>query len=146
MHELLRYIDDNMKEYEDKVARGGELSRSDVECIKDLAKTKMAILTNEAMENEVYDGYSRDGDMGGNYSNRGRMYYDGGYSGRYGRGRGSNAKRDSMGRYSRGGYSYDDAKDDMVKELRELMNDAPDEQTKKEFQRFIYKMETLYGR
>lgn len=31
MHELLRYIDDNMKEYEDKVARGGELSRSDVE-------------------------------------------------------------------------------------------------------------------
>ena len=53
MHELLRYIDDNMKEYEDKVARGGELSRSDVECIKDLAKTKMAILTNEAMENET---------------------------------------------------------------------------------------------
>ena len=143
MHELLRYIDDNMKEYEDKVARGGELSRSDVECIKDLAKTKMAILTNEAMENEVYDGYSRDGDMGGNYSNRGRMYYDGGYSGRYGRGRGSNAKRDSMGRYSRGGYSYDDAKDDMVKELRELMNDAPDEQTKKEFQRFISKMESM---
>lgn len=138
MHELLRYIDDNMKEYEDKVARGGELSRSDVECIKDLAKTKMAILTNEA-----YDGYSRDGDMGGNYSNRGRMYYDGGYSGRYGRGRGSNAKRDSMGRYSRGGYSYDDARDDMVKELRELMNDAPDEQTKKEFQRFISKMESM---
>ena len=143
MHELLRYIDDNMKEYEDKVARGGELSRSDVECIKDLAKTKMAILTNEAMENEVYDGYSRDGDMGGNYSNRGRMYYDGGYSGRYGRGRGSNAKRDSMGRYSRGGYSYDDAKDDMMKELRELMGDAPDEQTKKEFQRFISKMESM---
>lgn len=143
MHELLRYIDDNMKEYEDKVARGGELSRSDVECIKDLAKTKMAILTNEAMENEVYDGYSRDGDMGGNYSNRGRMYYDGGYSGRYGRGRGSNAKRDTMGRYSRGGYSYDEGKEDMMKELRELMNDAPDEQTKKEFQRFISKMESM---
>ena len=66
-----------------------------------------------------------------------------GYSGRYGRGRGSNAKRDSMGRYSRGGYSYDDAKDDMMKELRELMNDAPDEQTKKEFQRFISKMESM---
>lgn len=143
MHELLRYIDDNMKEYEDKVARGGELSRSDVECIKDLAKTKMAILTNEAMENEVYDGYSRDGDMGGNYSNRGRMYYDGGYSGRYGRGRDSNAKRDSMGRYSRGGYSYDDAKDDMMKELRELMGDAPDERTKQEFQKFISKMESM---
>ena len=96
MHELIRYINDTMQEYEDKVARGGELSSKDVECLKDLAKTKMAILTNEAMENEGYDGYSRDGDMSGNYSNRGRMYYDGGYSGRYGRGRGSNAKRDSL--------------------------------------------------
>ena len=94
MHELLNYIDETMQEYEDKVARGGDLSSKDVECIKDLAKTKMAILTNEAMENEGYDGYSRDGDMHDGYSGRGRMYYDG-YSGRYsrdGRGRGSNAK------------------------------------------------------
>ena len=43
MHELLNYIDETMQEYEDKVARGGELSSKDVECLKDLAKTKMAI-------------------------------------------------------------------------------------------------------
>ena len=49
MHELLNYIDETMQEYEDKVARGGDLSSKDVECLKDLAKTKMAILTNEAM-------------------------------------------------------------------------------------------------
>lgn len=36
-----------------------------------------------------------------------------------------------MGRYSRGDYSYDEAKDDMMSELHELMNSAPDEETKK---------------
>ena len=140
MHELIRYIDDTMQEYEDKVARGGELSSKDVECLKDLAKTKMAILTNEAMEESDY-GYSRDGDMGGNYSNRGRMYYDGGYSGRYGRGRGSNAKRDSMGRYSSRGYSYADAKEDMISELKELAKKAPDDKTKQEIEHFANEME-----
>ena len=49
MHKLIEYIDDTMREYEDKVARGGELSSKDVECLKDLAKTKMAILTNKAI-------------------------------------------------------------------------------------------------
>lgn len=142
MHELLNYIDEAMQEYEDKVARGGELSSKDVECIKDLAKTKMAILTNEAMENEGYDGYSRDGDMGGNYSSRGRMYYDGGYSGRDGRGRGSNANRDSMGRYSSRGYSYADAKEDMIAELKDLAKKAPDEKTRQEIEHFANEMES----
>lgn len=141
MHELIRYIDDTMQEYEDKVARGGELSSKDVECLKDLAKTKMAILTNEAMEESDY-GYSRDGDMSGNYSSRGRMYYDGGYSGRYGRGRGSNAKRDSMGRYSSRGYSYVDAKEDMISELKELAKKAPDEKTRQEIEHFANEMQS----
>ena len=83
MHELIRYIDDTMQEYEDKVARGGDLSSKDVECIKDLAKTKMAILTNEAMESENY-GYSREGDMSNGYSGRSRMYSND-YMGRYSR-------------------------------------------------------------
>ena len=143
MHELLNYIDETMQEYEDKVARGGELSSKDVECLKDLAKTKMAILTNEAMENEGYNGYSRDGDIGSDYSNRGRMHYDG-YSGRYsrdGRGRGSNAKRDSMGRYSSRGYFYADAKEDMISELKELAKKAPDEKTRQELEHFANEME-----
>ena len=141
MHELLNYIDETMQEYEDKVARGGDLSSKDVECLKDLAKTKMAILTNEAMEESDY-GYSRDGDMNGNYSSRGRMYYDGGYSGRYGRGRGSNAKRDSMGRYSSRGYSYADAKEDMILEHKELAKKAQDDKTKQEIEHFANEMES----
>jgi hypothetical protein len=43
-----------------------------------------------------------------------------------------------MGRYSR-----DDALDDMVDELEELMEKAPDEQTKKEFRRFINKVQAM---
>lgn len=51
----------------------------------------------------------------------------------------SYAKRDSMGRYSKG-YSYHG---DMISELHELMNDAPDERTKQEFKRFIQKIESM---
>ena len=143
MHELLKYIDDTMQEYEDKVARGVDLSSKDVECLKDLAKTKTAILTNEAMEKSDYDysrdGYSREGNMRNGYSGRDRMYYDGSNS--YA-GRRRNVRRDSMRRNSRdGGYSY--AREDMVEDLRELMMDAPDEQTRQEFQRFISKVEKM---
>lgn len=45
-----------------------------------------------------------------------------------------------MGRYSSRGYSMDD---DMVAELRELMQNAPDERTKQEFKRFIEKIERM---
>ena len=43
------------------------------------------------------------------------------------------------GRYSRD-YSYDES---MIEELRELMEDAPDEKTKMEFKKFIRKMESM---
>jgi hypothetical protein len=47
-----------------------------------------------------------------------------------------------MGRYSsEGGYSQ--AMDDMADELRSLMEDAPDERTKQEFQKFIKKIEQM---
>ena len=71
------------------------------------------------------------------------------YRGRsYARGRG--AKRDSMGRYSREGsnyrgrgrgYSLDDAKQDYIELLREMMEDAPDEMTRQKIQRMVHEME-----
>lgn len=125
MHRLCEYIDKELMEMERGVADGKRLSASELEYADKLAHLKKSILTNEAME-EAYDDGRRMRNDGYSYAGRGRT-----------------ARRDSMGRYSRGGYSYDDAKDDMVKELRELMNDAPDEQTKKEFQRFISKMESM---
>lgn len=48
-----------------------------------------------------------------------------------------------MGRYSNGGYSYDDAKDDMVEELRQMMHEAPDERTKMRYKNFIKRLETM---
>ena len=139
VHKLIEYIDDTMQEYEDKVARGGDLSSKDVECLKDLAKTKMAILTNEAMEDS--DGgysnryYSRDDGI--SYGS-GRTYYNGGRYSRDGRGRGTYAKRDSMGRYSR-----DEANEEIINRLHEVMNDAPNEQTKQEIRKLINKMEQM---
>ena len=49
-------------------------------------------------------------------------------------------RRDSMGRYTSRRSSYSDG---MVEELRTLMEDAPDEATKKEFRRFISKIESM---
>ena len=67
------------------------------------------------------------------YSGRGRMddgrsYYDRSYDDRSYRGR--NRKRDAMGRYS-------SAEDD----LRRLMENAPDEQTRKELERMMQRFD-----
>lgn len=67
----------------------------------------------------------------------------GGRSNQRGGGR-SNQRRDSRGRFSRenrGGYSRDDAMADMIDELRDLMQDAPDERTRRRFQQFISEIE-----
>ena len=60
--------------------------------------------------------------------------YSESYSGGY-MGRGRDAKRDSRGRYA-DGYSRD-----MVDTIRDMMHDAPDEQTRIEFQKFIDKLD-----
>lgn len=79
----------------------------------------------------MYDGGSY---RGGSY--REGSYRDGGMS--YARGRGRNARRDSMGRYSRERYSRDD---NMADSIRDLMENAPDEQTRMELQRMMEKFE-----
>lgn len=56
--------------------------------------------------------------------------YGGGYMGR-----GRDARRDSRGRYA-DGYSRD-----MVATMRDMMHNAPDEETRVEFQKFIDKLD-----
>ena len=116
----------------EKITRKGELTAGSLDTVDKLTHAIKSVVTIMAMDDEYGDGYSR---ADGDHMTSGRRYS---YAGR-----GRGARRDSMGRYSRDGYSYDDARDDMIRELRELMNDAPDEQTKKEFQRFISKMESM---
>lgn len=96
-----------------------------------------------------YDGsYARGGRGGRSYRGGSYESYDDGMS--YARGRGRNARRDSMGRYSReGSYrggSYErgysrDGKEEYIENLRDMMDEAPDEQTRMSLKRMIEQME-----
>lgn len=156
LYKLKEMLCEELKEYGKK----GELSAGSLEVVDTLAHAaKNLDKIIEAYEEE--EGYSerggsyarggggRGGNQGGGQSNRGgsyenrysREYYsrDGGS---YARGRGRNARRDSMGRYSsEGGYSR--AADEMVEQLEELKEQAPDNQTRQEIQRLITKFEQM---
>lgn len=133
MHKLVEYVCDELEELERKADKG-KLTMSDIQYADTLAHMKKNLLKADEMMDE--EGYSSaDGMMMGN---RGRIY-DGGRS--YARGRGRNAKRDSMGRYSSNrGYSYE--AEDMAEQLRDLMEDAP-EQVKSDIKRLITKIENM---
>lgn len=73
-------------------------------------------------------GYMRGAEGMSTYSRR--MSREGSY-----RGRGRNARRDAMGRYS-SEYSGDD---EMITELEDLMRDTPDERTRQKIQTIIRK-------
>lgn len=117
LHELRKKLCKELEEYSDKKVNAGSLEVIDKlsHAIKNLDKII-----------EKYDDEE-------GYSNR---YDDGMY-----RGHSYSRKRDSMGRYSRRGYSRAD--ETMISELRDLMHDAPDERTRKEFQSFISKLESM---
>ena len=129
MHKLIEFVCDELEDLERKVERGGKLSMTEVQYMDTLAHTKKNLLKSEEMMEE--GGYSMDREYayareGGRYSNA-----------RMGRGRGSNAMRDSMGRYSSNRYSYDDGysmEGDFRADLEELMRYAPNEQIKQKLQ------------
>lgn len=151
---ILRLTDNELKAIEDN---GKYKSKDEIDAVYkliDIAKDIYCIWEYEDGMGEMdgmsyadgpYNGMSNRGGRGGSY--RGGSYggsYDGGS---YARGRGRNAKRDSMGRYSsnRGGnyrmYSREDGKSEYIENLRDMMEEAPDEQTRQEIQRMIQKME-----
>ena len=140
LEELCQTVGDKISEANDKIKMaGGDLSGGDTEYIDRLTHTLKSIKTTMAMMDAEDDGYSRDNGMNGSghYSGNyygGRYYPHGSYSyaGR------RNARRDSMGRYSRG-YSRGD--EEMVDQVRELMEKAPDEQTRRDFQKILDRME-----
>lgn len=133
MHKLIEFVCDELNDLERKVERGGKLSMPEVQYMDTLAHTKKNLLKADEME----DGYSMDG-----YS---RDYSRDGYSRRYSRaysearGRGRNARRDSMGRYSRDRYSrdmegYSMDGEDFETQIEELIESAPNEQVKQKLQ------------
>ena len=144
MHKLMEYVCDEMKELERKASKDGKLSMAEMQYLDTLAHTKKNLLKSDEMSGEegysgmMYPRYYGDDRMDGRSYGDGRSYVD---DRSYARGRGRNARRDSMGRYSSRGYSM--ANEDMADELRDLMEKAPDEMTKKEFRKFIDKIETM---
>ena len=134
LYDLKEMLCKELKEYGEK----GELTAGTLDVVDKLAHTiKNLDKIIEKYEDEDYSSAYDDGMMGGPYErdgNRGGNRYSSRYA--MARGRGRNARRDSMGRYSSDSRM-------MVDELRDLMNDAPDERTKMEFKKFIEKMEQM---
>lgn len=127
LHELKEKLCQELEEYNSK-----EMTAGSLEVIDKLAHT----IKNLGKIIEMYEESE-------GYSSRGGMPYEGGYGGgSYARGRGGRGRTgaNQYGPYVRGGYSRNDG---MIAELRELMMEAPDERSKKEFQRFISKMESM---
>lgn len=138
MHDLHELKEKLLKELEE-YGGNAKFSKEDVETIKYMASAIDHICNIAEGEEEGYSGrypywmggaYA-DGNMGGNMGGTSNRSYRGSYA------RGGRSYRRG---YSREGYSRDGG---MVEELRELMQDAPDERTRQEFQRFIQKIENM---
>lgn len=144
LEDLCEYVTRNLEESNDKIrAANGKLSASDGEYLKNMTGTLKNIKTIIAMS-EAEDGemsYDMGGSYrGGSYARGGNSYErDGGRS--YARGRGRNARRDSMGRYSRErGYSYHDDMGEILAEVRGMMDELPEDK-KRTAQRLIDELE-----
>lgn len=132
-------------------------SREEIDSVYKLVDIAKDIYCIWKYEEDGEDEMSYEGSMayerGGRGSNRSyRGSYEGSNDGgSYARGRGRNARRDSRGRYAREGGSYrggsyrsyarDGGKEEFVEQLREMMDDAPDEQTRQSIERMVKQME-----
>lgn len=153
MHKLIEYVCEELESLEKKAAKGS-MSAAEIEYADKLASLKKNLLKGDMLYDEMEMGdYSNamggTGMMGGSAYNRG-SYARGGNTNRggsydgmsYARGRGRNARRDSMGRYSsERGYSRD--AEDMVDQLRDLMEDAPDDSVRRDIEKLLHKVEQM---
>lgn len=140
---ILKLVD---SEFEAVEKNGKFRSREEIESVGklvDIVKDYYCILEyEEEMGGDDYSGaYMYDRGM--NRTGHGGSYNDGGS---YARGR-RNARRDSMGRYSRNsyrggmdGYSRAD-KQEYIESLRDMLDTAPDENTRQSLKRMIDQME-----
>lgn len=141
MHELYELKEKLTRELTDYAK--GELSTGSLDIIDKLAhsiKNVCKVIEDSEGSNRSYEGSRRSYDMSREGSNRSYegSYGEGGssYEGSsYRRGRGRYARRDSMGRYAAEGP-------ELAMELKELMQDAPEE-SKQDFKRLIQKIEQM---
>lgn len=111
----------------DEVTTSGELNAGTLDVADKIVHAIKCIDTILAMESASYDDGS---------------YYDGSYA----RGRGTNARRDSMGRYSNRysrtdgmrGYSRHDDKEHMAEKIEDMMEEASDKETKEALRKVLH--------
>ena len=114
---------------------GGQLNEQHVEYLKDLTETMKAIKCIISMIEDEEEGYS-----GGYYYDDDMSMARGGRGGRSNRG--SYARRGSYerGRGGRRSYARMESRDDFMDEIEELIEKAPDEATRKKFERMLAEM------
>ena len=126
MNELYDLKEMLMKELEE-YGKKGDLSAGSLDIVDKLAHATKN-LCKIIDESDDYSSF---------YPSDGMSYRRGGS---YARGRGRNARRDSMGRYSSEGYSRTG---ELADQVRELMREAPDESTRQEMERLASKLSMM---
>lgn len=149
IYELKEMLCEELEKYGSK----GDLNTGELEIVDKLAHA----VKNLGKIIEMADEEEYSGQMMGGGSYQGGSYQRGGGGNRGGGGGGSSNRGGSYQRGGRGGrnnnptgrnqYSrergYSRAAEDMVEQLRDMMEEAPDQQTRKEIQRLITKMEQM---
>ena len=116
---------------------GGKLSKEDLDIVDKLSHAMKSLVTTCAMLEAEEEGYSSDYMQG--------QSYRGGYSGRNRRDGYSGEGYSSRGRYSREGregrnsYGYSRT-GDMSEHLRQMMDEAPDENTRMVIRKLMDRM------
>lgn len=133
MHELMELKEKLIKELED-YSQNGKFSKEDVEAIKYMASAVDHLCNIVERSDEEYSQQGGDGRNYGYAYERGGNMGGGSYRS-YARGRGRNARRDSMGRYSR-----TEGVSELVETVRDMMQDLP-QNLQMDAQRFVQKLE-----
>lgn len=137
---LYEKIKEMLCEELETIAKKGELTAGSLDTVDKLTHAIKSIETIIAMNEYNDDGYSNRGsyESRNGSSNARRYTRDGSMDGGNSYARYGNVRRDSMGRYSR-----DEANEEIISRLHEVMEEAQNEQTKQEIRKLINKMENM---
>lgn len=136
LYEMCETVNRAISKANEKIrSANGKIDTSDVDYLDKLTHTLASIkkVIHLAESDDEYSERNKYYEITGSYDNGGNHSYA----------RRRNARRDARGRYSRDGrdYSRDDARAEMVDDLREIMNEAKDEHMRQKLQRFISEVE-----
>lgn len=115
----------------EKYGKKGELTAGSLDIVDKLAHATKNL-------DKIIEKYE---ERDGGYSQRGDYPIRSYRGGAYARGRGENARRDSMGRYSSEGYSRHDGREDMIAQLEDLKHDAPNKSIMNRIDQLIGELE-----